>query len=767
MGIVYLAEDTKLKRNVAIKFLPNRISINSEEKQRFEIEAQAAASLNHPNIATIHAIEEINNEIFIVMEYIEGKELKDVIELQNESKLSIMSIVNYAKQIAEGLDSAHKKGIIHRDIKSTNIMITDDDKIKIMDFGLAKIGGGSQITKVRSTIGTAAYMSPEQFKGEEVDKRTDIWSFGVVLYEMVAGKLPFTGDYEQSISYAIVNENHKPVSTYREDVPDKLRYIIKKCLEKNAKDRFQNMEELLSELNTLNENSTIGQTINESYTKSSNNRNKIFIVSAIILLFLMSSFLLWYYFSGSNYHVSRSHIPLKRIAVLPLTNLNNDKDFNFLSFAIADQIINSLAYVRELLVRPSSAIRKYQNQNIDVSQVAQKLGVDYVLSGSYLKEGNKIRLNLEMVDVHSNNLVWHDRIEVTYENTFKLQDIVSEKVVQGLKVKFLPEEEILKEKNIPNDPIAYEYYLKAISYPVNNSGNLSAIDLLNKSFKIDSNFAPVYVELGFRNHALAVYDSDFREKIKVAEASYKKALEINNQSLAALGNLASLYTEIGKATEAVQLIKKALNINPNSAESHFWLGYVYRYTGMLDDAINEMESAVNLDPANSRFRSIGVTYMYLSKYKEAIEGLNLDKDSPYSKAFKGQVYMREKKNELAKQLFQEVIKSEPYGTLGLWSKAMLDFITGKREDGLASIKELETSKVFDAEQLYNYANLYGLYGQKDDCVRVLKRAIDAGFYCYPYMLKDEFLNPVRNDADFKQVLGLAKSKYLKFKQSLD
>ncbi len=487
----------------------------------------------------------------------------------------------------------------------------------------------------------------------------------------------------------------------------------------------------------------------------------------VTLSILIAALLIWNLISNKNSGDASTNITLKRIAVLPFANINNNPDVNFLSFALADQIINSLAYNRDILVRPSSAIRPYQNKVVDPSIIAKKLNVDYILSGSYQKESNEIRLNLELVDTRSNDLVWHKAIEEKYTNAFKIQDIVSQNVVEGLNVKFSSGENNAKPKDISNDPLAYEYFLRAVSFPVNNEGNLLAIDLLKKSIQIDSNFAPVYSELGYRYHTLATYDPSQRNKLIDAEAAYKKALSINNESLSALGNLSSLYTETGKTVEAVELTKRALKINPNNADTHFWLGYIFRYTGLLDKAIKEMEIALKLDPSNARFRSIGVTYLYKQEYKKAIEGLNLDKDSPYSIAFKGQIYFRMKMIDSAKIYFKRIIKEEPNGSLGMWSQAMYDYIIGNKEDGLKAIKTLETSNVFDAEQFYNYANLYGLYGEKNDCVRLLKRAIDGGFYCYPFMLKDSFLDPVRNDEEFNKVLSYAKKKYEDFKRSVN
>jgi len=268
MGVVYLAEDLNLERKVAIKFLPGHIAGNLEERERFKIEAKAAASLNHPNIATVYAIEETDNEMFIVMEYIKGKELKDIITSSyspldkggTQGGLTVDETIKIATQIAEGLDAAHKEDITHRDIKSSNIMITDDGKVKIMDFGLAKVRGGSQLTQMGSTVGTIAYMSPEQSRGDEVDSRADIWSFGVVLYEMLTGKMPFKGDYDQAIIYSILNDEPEPVN----EIDEGLKHIISKSLAKNPDERYQTAGEIADELRTISEGGTVKREAKQS-----------------------------------------------------------------------------------------------------------------------------------------------------------------------------------------------------------------------------------------------------------------------------------------------------------------------------------------------------------------------------------------------------------------------------------------------------------------------------------------------------------------------
>ena len=258
MCVVYKAEDTKLKREVAIKFLPRQIAASEKERKRFKIEAQAAAALNHPNIATIYAIEEIDDEMFIVMEYIEGQELKDIVGNGRDRSLPIEDVVDYATQIAAGLQAAHEKDVTHRDIKSANIMVTDKGQVKIMDFGLAKVAGGQHLTKSGMTVGTVAFMSPEQAQGIAVDRRTDIWALGVVFYEMLTGEQPFKGDYEQAVIYSIMNEEPEPLTGLRTGVPLELERIVDKCLEKQASARYQHADELIVDLQRVRRDSHSG-----------------------------------------------------------------------------------------------------------------------------------------------------------------------------------------------------------------------------------------------------------------------------------------------------------------------------------------------------------------------------------------------------------------------------------------------------------------------------------------------------------------------------
>ncbi len=318
-GVVYKAEDTKLRRDVAIKFLPRHIVASDEERERFKIEAQSAAALNHPNIATIHAIEEVDDEMFIVMEYIEGQELRE-----------IAGAINYATQIASGLQAAHEKDVTNRDIKSANIMVTDKGQIKIMDFGLAKVRGGAQVTKLGTTLGTAAYMSPEQAQGLKTDHRTDIWAFGVVLYEMLTGKMPFPGDYEQAVIYAILNEEPE----FSEEIPANLQLLLPKALAKDPQERYQNVGEVLADLERFDRAQTsgvakpVGAGLKPAPTKKLG-----ILIGGIPILILVAGFV---------YFLNRSQ-PIDSIAVPPFVNSNNDPDIEYLSDGITETLITKLS----------------------------------------------------------------------------------------------------------------------------------------------------------------------------------------------------------------------------------------------------------------------------------------------------------------------------------------------------------------------------------------------------------------------------------------
>ncbi len=727
MGVVFKAEDTRLKRDVAIKFLPSDAVAGAAQLRRFETEARAAAALNHPNITQVHAIEESDGDAFIVMEYVQGRELRGLVE---SKELSLERAIALALQIAAGLKAAHDRGIVHRDIKSANIMVTDDGHVKIMDFGLAKVVGNTRVTQSGMVVGTVDYMSPEQVRGEEVDQRADIWSFGVVLYEMLTGERPFRGDYAQAVMYAISNEDAPSPSTVVPNLSAEAVTLTKKLLARNRDDRYASMVDVIGALEGLRK-------------ATSRDETKVF-----------------------HRRKADTKTGLPGVAVLPFTSIRPDPETDYLGFALADQIIGALAYVDSVAVRPSSAVRKYQGQVVDIQAAGRELEADFVLAGHYLKDANAVRLNTELIAIQSNDLVWRESVEVKYDNVFKLQDIVSKKVLRGLKVQFRKSAVSAIQPEVPADPLAYEYYLRAVSYPNMLSDNRLAIEMLEKSIALDPNFASAHAELGYRLAQEANYGLVRGAGYMEAEAAYRRALSRNENLLSALSNLTKLYVEFGRHEEAIELLRRIFQLTPNGADAHFVLSYICRYTGLLGRSIEEVEKALELDPRNPRFRSVGFTYMYAGNYAKAHELFKQHEHSAAPIAWQGWALTLMGERDRAIECFDRAIAMEPDGFVALRFGSMRAFLKGDLEDGSRRIRqldeELEHRRANDGETFYLMATSCAMLGDRSKSVRWLRSAVEQGFFNYPAMLQDPSLSTMRDDPEFQQVLTLARQKHDKF-----
>src|SRR5690606_22121700 len=434
----------------------------------------------------------------------------------------------------------------------------------------------------------------------------------------------------------------------------------------------------------------------------------------------------------------------------------------YLGFALADQVIGTMSYVQNVLVRPASSVRPYQGRVVDAGTAVNELAVDFVLTGNFLKEADIVRLNVELVDVNTNDLLWREGIEVEFENAFQLQDIVAQNVLRRLNVTFTQEERTRLQPAVPADPLAYEYYLRSLSYPLTQDGNLLAIAMLENALALDSTYAPAFVELGFRNQQFATFHASEKERMLRAEKAYRDALELNGELLSALSNLSALYTELGEGDQAVELLQRALAINPNSAESRFFLGYVYRYGGCGEEAVREMEAALALDPGNRRFRSIGLTYVYGGDLEKALDGIALDSLSAFGLAWLGQINLRMNHREIAHEYFDRAIEIEPESIVGLWAAAMRASLTNDRAGGLASLT-IAASNVAGRMRSYLLANTFGLLGDAASAVPLLDNAVEGGFVNYPFMQRDEFLDPIRDDPSVQAILDRARVAHAAFK----
>ncbi len=443
MGVVYAAEDTKLKRKVALKFLPPEITCNDEIKKRFIHEAQTASALDHPNICTIHEIDEIkpttkepgNGQMFIVMACYEGESLKIKIA---RGPLKVAETIDIAMQIAEGLAKAHQKGIVHRDIKPANILVTEDGIVKIVDFGLAKLTGRTMLTKEGTTLGTVVYMSPEQARGEKVDHRTDIWSFGVMLYEMVTGQLPFRGEYEQAVVYSILNEDPEPPTALRSGMTMEMERIILKSLAKKPEGRYQHVDEMLVDLKSIRAKTMPkGETIEaktevirtDKPSRKPNPRRRIAIFGILLLLIVTATVYLWVQKTWQPFiHQKVS----KKIAILPLINLTGDPSQTYFCDGMTEQLITNLSRVPELKVIARTSVMRYKNTKKDIRQISKELDAPYVLEGSVRKSDKRVRITAQLIEAKEGTHLWANDYDRNLRDIFAIQDDVSQSIAHAL-----------------------------------------------------------------------------------------------------------------------------------------------------------------------------------------------------------------------------------------------------------------------------------------------------------------------------------------------
>ncbi|VAW35076.1 Adenylate cyclase [hydrothermal vent metagenome] len=456
---------------------------------------------------------------------------------------------------------------------------------------------------------------------------------------------------------------------------------------------------------------------------------------------------------------------LHRIAVLPFVNIKPNTKTDYFGFALANQIIGELVYLKKLAVKPASSIRKYSAEIYDPIIVGKELNVDYILTGNYLNLDNNIRMNIELVKVSNNKLIWRDeQIKVTYQNAFELQDIVAQRVIDGLKIEFTTSELNRIKKDISTNPLAYEYYLRSTAYPLTTDGRKLAIEMIKKSIALDGNYAPAYAQLGNRSRRLEQFGLVDAGELSSSEQYYLKALSINPDLMSALAYLSMYYTETNKIEQALKLARKMSVINPNDANTHFTLGYIYRYAGMIDLARQKMEIAVAIDPSNPKFRSLIAIYANTGKYHKALKMTDLYKQGPFTLGWKGLLYRRLGEDEKALGYFNQVLELDKDG---LWANVATFFkayIQNDYKQGLQALQNLATFAHTDGETLYYLSSYYALLNDKNNSLTNLEKAINAGYFNYQFMASNSYFDSIKNDPEFKKLLKLAKAKHLDFKE---
>ena len=628
MGVVYKAEDTKLKRTVALKFLPPAFSLDPEAKSRFIQEAQAASALQHNNICTIHEIDETDEgQMFICMDYYEGKTLNQKIK---SGPVKIKEAIEIAIQVAQGLARAYERDIVHRDIKPANIMITKDGIAKILDFGLAKLAGQARLTKTGTTTGTAAYMSPEQTRGEDVDHRTDIWSLGTVLYEMVTGQLPFKGDYEQAVIYSILNEEPETVTGLRTEVPLELERIVKKCIEKNPAERYQTAGDLVADLRHLQRITAAPTTRNRPAAPLRAVRRRArrwFWVGGLVLVVALAVGITLRYFIPIEKELVSQR---KMLVVLPFENLSSSED-EYFADGITEETTARLSAIHGLGVIARTSARQYKNTDKTIQQIGKELEVDYVLEGTvrwqHSPEGlSRVRITPQLIKVSDATHLWSSVYDKDIADIFQVQTDIAEQVAQALDIKLLePERRALRTKPTDNSE-AYDYYLRGIDH--NERGWLYddhqefeiAVQMFEKAVELDPDFALAYVSLSFVHswEYFSGYDKT-EERLAKSKTAVDEALRLQPDMPEAFNALAFYYyrgfLDYDRALELLMRVQKA---RPNF--SPVLIGWIQRRQGRWEQSVKTVEKAFELNPRSSIIANEqGISYTRMRRYKEAEE----------------------------------------------------------------------------------------------------------------------------------------------------
>jgi len=723
MGVVYKAEDTRLGRMVALKMLPEDVARDRVALERFQREARTASSLNHPNICTIYEVDEVDGRPFLVMELLEGQTLRDCGRMEGDK------LIDLAIEFADALTTAHAAHIVHRDLKPANLFLTSLGHLKILDFGLATVVSEGSKTAVRgvtetgTTVGTVAYMSPEQARADPLDARTDLFSLGAVLYELATGKRAFEGASSAAIFDAILHRDPPPVE-------GPIGPIIAKALQKDRELRYQSAADVRADLKRLKQTS--------GSVAAAKPKGLAWIGIAAAIALAVAGLAIW-----RQRHVTSTTGKQTTIAVLPFSNLGGDRNRDYLQLALPDELITILSHSRALAVRPFAMTRKFAG-DADPQQTGRTLNVSNIITGHFRDSGGQIGVTLEAVDVEKNDVLWRDEVQVAANDLIALRQQLSDRIRNGL----LPSMHVAQEgeTNRPKNDEAYALYLRATAMSNDVEPNREALRLLERAVQLDPNYAPAWALLGHRKYYTYEYSNAGKGAADAAEAAYEKSIALDPDLIGGRRGLIVLRTERGDLTGAWVAARDLVKQRPQSGDAHFTTGYVLRYAGLLDESARECEAARSLDSTNPSFRSCALLFMELGNDAKAEEFARLDGDSEWARFLRIQRFVQKGQLDEAYRLmiragdpdrqFVELLRRDA-------PHAEIDRLAGAQKQVVYGLN--------DGEPALTLAQFFAACGRNRDALEML-RLLPQRNYCSPLALDNSpVFNSIRNTPEFQQI----------------
>ncbi|HEY6215932.1 MAG TPA: protein kinase [Pyrinomonadaceae bacterium] len=791
MGEVYLAEDTSLRRKVALKFLPVVLTKDKAHLRRFEVEARAVAALSHPNVCTIHeVIETEDGRHCIVMEYIAGMTLR---ERMLKGRISINEALEIAIQIASALSSAHNEGIVHRDIKPENVMLREDGYVKVLDFGLAKLAettpdSADSAAETRSIevktlpgvlMGTVAYMSPEQARGLPVDVRTDVWSLGVVLYEMVAGRQPFQGPTPTDVIIGIAEREPTPLAEFAPEA-SQLEQVIAQTLAKDRNDRYGTASEALVDLKNLKRELELGTDLNTTrrlkhVARPPSRTRTLALLGVAAVVIAAVVFTIWF---ARNLRAPATAPQIKSLAVLPLENLSGDASQDYFAEGMTETLIAGLAKVVELRVTARTSVVQYKGSPKSLKQIAQELNVDAVAEGSVQRSGDKVRVTVRLIDAATEKLLWSGEYDRDLRDVLTLQNEIAQEVTQAIRIKLTPQEQGRLTQARRINPAAYDDFLRGRYFlsRQTKADNDAAIEALNRAVTTDRDFAGGWAELAqayvWRLFLFVPNEKDLQQKAFVA---VEKALELDKElpeAYLARGRLLWTPANHFPHDKAIQEYRRALALNPSLDEARNQLALVLGHVGLLDESLAELNKALAANPANNlaRFR-VGESLLFQGKYEQALTALrNVPPDvnpSLIGHQIVLTLFELGRKDEAAATL-EKFLKDYPQDNRGLYTSLQAVLAASAGQERLAEEKiklAIERGKGFGHfhHTAYHIALAYALMNRPDEAITWLDSAANDGFPCYVLFETDHNLDNLRQQERFKSLMTKWKQQWEYYK----